>query len=85
VIALDAKYRLDAGGGVPEDALADAYSYLGSIGGADGARAALAVALLYPGRGPAEVYASGVAALPLLPGDDAALEGWLAQVLASAM
>lgn len=82
LIVLDAKYRLDAAGGVPEDALADAYSYLGSIGAADGARAALAVALLYPGRGPAEVYPSGAAALPLLPGDDGALRAWLAGLLA---
>jgi large subunit ribosomal protein MRP49 len=78
VIVLDAKYRLDASGGVPEDALADAYSYLGSIGTADGARAVTAVALLYPGRGPAEIYPSGAVALPLLPGDDGDLESWLA-------
>jgi hypothetical protein len=78
-LVLDAKYRLDATGGVPEDALADAYSYLGSIGTAENVRAARAVALLYPGRGPAEIYPSGVAALPLLPGDDAALRAWLAE------
>ncbi|NNJ11494.1 DUF2357 domain-containing protein [Chloroflexales bacterium ZM16-3] len=81
VIVLDAKYRLDASGGVPEDALADAYSYLGSIGAADGSRAALAVALLYPGRGAAEVYASGAAALPLLPGEDGELAGWITEAL----
>lgn len=78
LIILDAKYRLDAGGGVPEAALADAYSYLGSIGVA-GERAVRAVALLYPGRGPAEGYASGVAALPLLPGATHALTDWLAE------
>lgn len=77
VIVLDAKYRLDAAGGVPEDALADAYSYLSAIGTADGARAALAVALLYPGRGSAEAYPSGAAALPLLPGDEGELGAWL--------
>jgi large subunit ribosomal protein MRP49 len=82
VILLDAKYRLDASGGVPEDALADAYSYLGSIGGVGGGRAALAVALLYPGRGRAEIYPSGVAALPLLPGDDGALRAWLGELIA---
>lgn len=81
VLVLDAKYRLDASGGVPEDALADAYSYLGSIGTANGVRAVVAVALLFPGRGPAEVYASGVAALPLLPGDDGQLASWLAQTI----
>jgi large subunit ribosomal protein MRP49 len=79
LVVLDAKYRLDAAGGVPEDALADAYSYLGSIGAA-GRRATTAVALLYPGHGPAEVYASGVAALPLLPGAAGALGDWLRQV-----
>lgn len=78
LLVLDAKYRLDAGGGVPEAALADAYSYLGSIGVA-GERAVRAVALLYPGRGPAEGYASGVAALPLLPGATRALTDWLAE------
>lgn len=81
VVVLDAKYRLDATGGVPEEALADAYSYLGSIGAADGSRATLAVALLYPGRGKAEVYPSGVAALPLLPGDTEALRAWLTDML----
>jgi large subunit ribosomal protein MRP49 len=77
LLILDAKYRLDATGGVPEAALADAYSYLGAIGSPAGERAALAVALLYPGHGPAETYASGVAALPLLPGADGALRAWL--------
>lgn len=77
LLVLDAKYRLDTSGGVPEDALADAYSYLGSIGTVDGNRASRAVALLYPGNGPAESYASGVAALPLVPGNDTALRKWL--------
>jgi large subunit ribosomal protein MRP49 len=81
VIVLDAKYRLDASGGVPEDALADAYSYLGSIGTANGARAVTAVALLYPGRGRAEVYPSGAAALPLLPGDEGDVMIWLERAI----
>jgi hypothetical protein len=81
VLVLDAKYRLDATGGVPEDALADAYSYLGSIGATGGGRAAIACALLYPGRGRPEIYASGTAAIPLLPGDDRALREWLGDVL----
>ncbi len=81
VIVLDAKYRLDASGGVPEDALADAYSYLGSIGAADGVRAVTAVALLYPGRGAAEIYPSGASALPLLPGDDGDLALWLGRAI----
>jgi large subunit ribosomal protein MRP49 len=81
VAVLDAKYRLDATGGVPEEALADAYSYLGSIGHPDGGRATLGVALLYPGRGSAESYPSGVAALPLLPGNAVALRAWLSGLL----
>ncbi len=83
LLVLEAKYRLDASGGVPEDALADAYSYLGSIGTPTGARAALACALLYPGRGRPERYASGTAAIPLLPDDDAALRSWLIESLES--
>ncbi len=78
LLVLDAKYRLDASGGAPADALADAYSYLGAIGTPDGRRAALAVALLYPGHGAAECFASGVATLPLLPGNHVVLNDWLA-------
>lgn len=81
VIVFDAKYRLDASGGVPEDALADAYTYLGSIGTASGERVVRAAVLLYPGRGAAEHYASGVGALPLLPGATGALQEWLKAVL----
>jgi large subunit ribosomal protein MRP49 len=80
IAVLDAKYRLDASGGVPEDALADAYSYLGSIGTPAGERVARAAMLLYPGTGSAEQYASGVGAIPLLPGATAALQTWLEQL-----
>jgi large subunit ribosomal protein MRP49 len=67
VLVLDAKYRLDSEGrSVPQDALADAYAYLGAIG-CDGERATLGALLLYPGKGAAELYASGVGAVPLLP------------------
>jgi large subunit ribosomal protein MRP49 len=67
VLLLDAKYRLDAEGrSVPQDALADAYAYLGAIGAA-GARATLGALLLYPGTGAPELYPSGVGAVPLLP------------------
>jgi large subunit ribosomal protein MRP49 len=66
-LLLDAKYRLDADGyGVPEDALADAYTYLGAIGAA-GQRATIGALLLYPGRGAPERYSSGVGSVPLLP------------------
>jgi len=80
-LLLDAKYRLDADGrGVPQDALADAYAYLGAIGWA-GRRATLGVLLLYPGTGAPEFYRSGVGALPLLPGRAGKLEIALAEWL----
>lgn len=67
VLALDAKYRVEPDGRrVPQDALADAYAYLGAIG-TDGVRATTGALLLYPGRGTAELYASRVGAVPLLP------------------
>jgi large subunit ribosomal protein MRP49 len=82
VLLLDAKYRIDADGrGVPQDALADAYMYLGAIGCA-GDRATLGALLLYPGAGAPEVYPSGVGALPLLPGRVGELEAVLAAHLA---
>lgn len=81
VAALDAKYRLDADGDIPAEALADAYSYLGAIGAPDGKRAAIAAALLYPGQGAAQHYPSGVAVLPLLPGNEESLRAWLSFLL----
>ena len=81
VLLLDAKYRLDAEGrGVPQDALADAYAYLGAIG-CRGERATIGALLLYPGAGAAELYPSGVGALPLLPGRTSELETVLADLL----
>jgi large subunit ribosomal protein MRP49 len=77
VLVLDAKYRLDASGGVPEDALADAYAYRGSIGLASGEPAVRAALLLYPGHGQPELYANGVGAMPLLPDGGDALRLWL--------
>jgi PD-(D/E)XK nuclease superfamily/Domain of unknown function (DUF2357) len=80
-LLLDAKYRLDADGrGVPQDALADAYAYLGAIGRA-GARATIGALLLYPGTSTAELYPSGVGALPLLPNHSSALGTVLADLL----
>jgi hypothetical protein len=67
LLLLDAKYRLEGGGGVPQDALADAYAYLGAIG-SGGSRATCGAVLLFPGRGAPERYPSGVGAIPLLPG-----------------
>ncbi len=81
LLLADAKYRLDAAGGVPAAALAEAYSYLAGIGPPGGPSAVAAVWLLYPGRGPAEHYASGVSSVPLLPGNStglaAALRRWV--------
>lgn len=80
VLVLDAKYRLDAEGrGVPQDALSDAYAYLGAIGAA-GRSAVVRALLLYPGAGPAELYPSGVGAIPLLPGQTQALDDLLAEL-----
>jgi hypothetical protein len=78
LLICDAKYRLEASGGLPEAALADAYVYLGSIGEASGQRRGVAAWLFYPGQGAEERYPSGVGALSLLPGDDK-LGPWLAR------
>jgi hypothetical protein len=77
LLLLDAKYRLAPAGGVPPAALADAYSYLAGIGDAAAQPAVQAVALLYPGAEAAEEFASGVALVPCLPGQTAALGQWL--------
>ncbi len=69
VIVFDAKYRLDVNGRyVPQDALADAYSYFGAIGYAN-TRATIYAWLLYPGNSKeiVEKYTSGVGAIALLP------------------
>ncbi len=69
LLVLDAKYRLDRQGLLPPTALGDAYTYLGSIGSANGQRVVVAVLLLYPGVGGALVqHASGVGTVALLPG-----------------
>jgi large subunit ribosomal protein MRP49 len=86
LLLCDAKYRLDASGTLPAAALADGYTYLGSIGLAAGTRAAQQVALLYPGQRAAEHYASGISLLPLLPGrpdQEQALSGLMAGLMLS--
>lgn len=81
VLLLDAKYRRDADGrGVPPDALADAYTYLGAIGYA-GQRATLGAVLLYPGIGAPERFLSGVSTLPTLPGNSQQIATFLAELL----
>jgi large subunit ribosomal protein MRP49 len=84
VVVLDAKYRLDTGGSVPTDALADAYTYLGGIGGPAGQRVVCGAALLFPGAGEAEHHISGVSAIPLLPGAAESLRTWLWHMLHAA-
>src|SRR5262249_5152573 len=81
VLLLVAKYRLDAEGrGVPQDALADAYTYLGAIGYGR-VRATIGSLLLYPGMGAPELFPSGVGSLPLLPGRTGELETVLLELL----
>lgn len=65
VLLLDAKYRVDQNGGVPQDALDDAYAYRNAIG-AGGQRRTLGAFLLYPGTAQIE-GADNVGALPCLP------------------
>ena len=81
VVILDAKYRLDASGrSVPQDALDDAYAYLGAIG-RNGKRSTIGALLLYPGTGKPERYTSGVGAIPLLPGNVDSLASILKEAL----
>ena len=82
VLILDAKYRVAPNGGVPEDALADAYAYHGSIG-YDGRPASEGSCLLFPGTERFE--AGGVAALPTLPGQTNALDEWVRRRLQQSM
>ena len=65
VLLLYAKYRLAPDGGVPQDALDDAYAYRNAIGSAN-QRRTLGPVLLYPGAEPVE-GADNVGALPALP------------------
>ncbi len=81
VLVLDAKYQLDLDGRhVPQDALADAYAYLGAIG-IGKTQATIGAFILFPGTGKPEQYSSGVGALPLLPGSADTLETLLAEWL----
>ncbi|NJN67384.1 MAG: DUF2357 domain-containing protein [Chloroflexaceae bacterium] len=81
VVVFDAKYRLTSSGGVPDDALADAYTYLGSLGLPSGQRAVRASVVLYPGPDVPRWFASGTGLLPLLPGHTACLPGELERLL----
>jgi large subunit ribosomal protein MRP49 len=70
-LVFDAKYRVAGSGGIPEDALADAYTYHAAIGYA-GVPASMGAYLLFPGADGFE--AEGVGAIPLLPGRTSALD-----------
>lgn len=77
LIVLDAKYRSEEGA-LPASAIDEGYSYLAGIGHHDGSRAVTALALLFPGAGVSVSYASGLTALPLLPGEQTYhLTAWL--------
>jgi large subunit ribosomal protein MRP49 len=81
LLLLDAKYRLTSNGNLPEDALADAYTYLGSIGIRSGQQITRRVVLLYPGTQEAEHYASGISIAPLVPGKRAVFQNWFKNLL----
>ncbi len=81
LLLLDAKYRLTSTGTLPDDALADAYTYLGSIGICSGQRITRRVVLLYPGRQEAEHYASGISLVPLVPGKRGGFQSWFKNLL----
>lgn len=68
VLVFDAKYRVTDAGGVPQDALDEAYAYRGAIG-RHGVRATLGAFLLYPGVSTV-LLADQIGALPLLPGGE---------------
>lgn len=71
VLVFDAKYRVAPSGGIPEDALADAYAYRSAIG-CVGEPASLGSYLLFPG---AEGFTGGgVGAISLVPGHENVLE-----------
>jgi hypothetical protein len=83
LLIFDAKYRLDQRRGEPpQDALADAYTYLGSIGLFGVPRVVLVSALLYPGTTVPTHHASGISTIPLLPGATDPLYQWLHTLLA---
>ncbi len=77
LLIVDAKYRLTTSGSLPQDALADAYTYLGSIGDRMGEVRVQHVALAYPATTPPETYTSRISLLPLLPEQTESLATWL--------
>ncbi|WP_025746058.1 DUF2357 domain-containing protein [Kallotenue papyrolyticum] len=82
VLVFDAKYRVTEDGGVPQDALDEAYAYRGAIG-RRGARATLGAFLLYPGAATV-LLDDQVGALPLLPGREELLAPLIERLIADA-
>jgi large subunit ribosomal protein MRP49 len=78
LLVFDAKYRVEPDGGIPEEALGDAYTYHAALGHA-GRRVSSGVFLLFPGS--AGFAQDAVGALPLSPGKtgalDAVVDRWL--------
>ncbi len=77
-VIFDAKYRVAPAGGIPEDALADAYAYHAAIG-CEGVPAVSATYLLFPGEH--GFKAGAVGALPLIPGKTDPLAALISRVL----
>lgn len=74
LLVFDAKYRVESNGGIPEEALGDAYTYHAALGYA-GRQISRGVFLLFPGSAGFEQEAVG--AIPLMPGQ----AGSLAEVI----
>ncbi len=79
VLVFDAKYRVSPAGGIPEEALADAYTYHQALG-YGGQQVSRGAFLLFPGE--AGFVAGDVGALALVPGRTAGLRALLTRRLA---
>jgi large subunit ribosomal protein MRP49 len=78
LLVFDAKYRVADNGGIPEEALGDAYTYLAALGH-EGRQVCRGVFLLFPGS---ESFEQGaVGAFRLLPGQTGALRATIERVL----
>lgn len=80
-LVFDAKYRVDADGRAPQDALDDAYAYRGAIGVGQ-SRSTIGSFLLFPGTVALET-ADHIGALPLVPGSSDGLAALVQRMLAA--
>lgn len=78
LLVLDAKYRVAPNGGIPEEALGDAYTYHAALGWA-GRRVSRGAFLLFPGDH--GFVQDAIGALPLVPGATGAIRTLIEQVL----